>query len=172
MNLKGMNISMGKVVKDEAVSLDEIKETLENKVNKGQKIKILKEVFTNLTLAMGMIAFLAITTIGKNNIEQSTLAQDIKVIALCTMAAGIVMIETSYKKDKMKLAMYAVEIIAFAAINLCLVYVVKLYFDKLNKITLYTASGIAIYYIVKAVVLAIINTKKYKEQNNDIKDII
>ena len=80
MNLKGMNISMGKVVKDEAVSLDEIKETLENKVNKGQKIKILKEVFTNLTLAMGMIAFLAITTIISTITFSNTIAHTKKLI--------------------------------------------------------------------------------------------
>ena len=80
--------------------------------------------------------------------------------------------EESYKKDNLKLVMNSIETIVFAAVNLCLVYVVKLYFEMLNKVTLYVAIGIAVYYILKSIVLTIINTRKFKEQNNDIKDIV
>ena len=57
-------------------------------------------------------------------------------------------------------------------INLCLVYVIKLNFERILKIVIYISIGVAAYYIIKTLYVLIKNIRKYKKANNDIKEII
>ena len=85
---------------------------------------------------------------------------------------GITVLEVSYKKDNLKLALNGVEILVFGASNVCLVYVFKLYLGSLLSFLSYIGIALIGYYFIKIMVLSIYSIKKYKKDNNDIKDIV
>lgn len=154
------------------VSLKEIKKVIENKVNKEQKYNIAKKVFINIGIAIIMIIYLILILMGGKNIEQLILEKDVKIICLCILGIGIFILEKSYQKDNSECALNGVEVIFFGATNLCLVYIVKLYFYKLFNAILYIGSVVIVYYVLKSIIMSIVYTRKYKKENSDIKDIV
>ena len=154
------------------VSLKEIKDVLGVKVNESQKKSMVKEILTNIFIAIIMVTYLIIVIMGSSNIDIEIFEKDIKVMTLSILAIGIFILEMSYKKDNIKVAMYGIEVLIFGASNLCLIYVIKLYLNNLINIITYIGIGVAVYYILKSVFIAIGNTRKYKKDNNDIKEIV
>lgn len=164
--------------KFDTVSLKEIREALQNKVNDNQKQKVVKKVLINIGFAITMIVYLIIVALATKNIELSVLEKDLKIITLGILVSGLGVLERAYKKDNTQMAINAVEILVFGAINLCMIYAIKINFiklgdfkDTINNIT-YIGSAVAVYYIIKSIIIAIKNVKKYKKENNDIKEII
>lgn len=158
--------------KYDTISLKEIREALENKVDKKQKKSVIKEVIINIGIAVFMIAYLMIIIMGSKNIDGATLEKDLKIMTLGILALGISVLEVSYKKDKSKIALIGVETLVFGAANLCLIYISKLYMDQLVRIITYISIVIGGYYIFKSIVLAITSISRLKKDNNDIKDIV
>lgn len=195
MNSKGMRISMSEVVGNkntkkntnkstanakvrkksveiESVSLKEIKEVIQNKVKDNQKQNVVKKVLVNIGIAIVMIVYLLIVMLGTKNIDIIVLEKDLKILTIGILALGILFLERAYKKDNIQMALFAVEILVFGAINLCLAYVINLNFSNIINIITYIGAAIAVYYIAKSIVIAINNVRKYKKENNDIKEII
>ena len=168
--------TLNKKIEDESnsntVSLDEIKDALVVKVNVNQKKSMVKESLINIFTAIIMITYLIIIIMGSSNIDGDIFEKDIKVMTLSIWAIGIFILEMSYKKDNIKIALYGIEVIIFGAANLCLIYVTKLYFDNLVNIVTYIGIGVAVYYIIKSIAIVIVNVNKYKKDNNDIKEIV
>lgn len=157
---------------NDTVSLKEIKEAIQNKINEQQKCSLIKNVLINISIAFIMIMYLILIIMGTKNIEMLILEKDIKIITICILAIGIYIMELAYKKDDSNLAINSLEVLCFSGANLCLVYVQKLYFDNLIQIITYIGIVISSYYIIKSIALAIINVRKYKKDNNDIKEIV
>ena len=158
--------------KYDTISLKEIREAIENKVDKTQKKSIIKETLINIGIAVLMIIYFAIVIMGSKNIDAETFEKDLKIMTLGILAVGIVILEISYKKDKSKIALIGVETLVFGAANLCIIYIAKLHMDQLVKIINYIGIVIAGYYIFKSIVLAITNISRFKKDNSDIKDIV
>lgn len=164
--------------KFDTVSLKEIREALQNKVNDNQKQKVVKKVLINIGFAMAMIVYLIVVALATKNIELSVLEKDLKIITLGILVLGIGVLERAYKKDNSQMAINAVEILVFGAINLCMMYAIKINFIKLgdfkdvvNDIT-FIGSVVAGYYILKSIIISVKNVRKFKKENNDIKEII
>ena len=64
--------------KFDTVSLKEIREALQNKVNDNQKQKVVKKVLINIGFAMAMIVYLIVVALATKNIELSVLEKDLK----------------------------------------------------------------------------------------------
>lgn len=158
--------------KCDTVSLEEIKEVLGNKVKKSQKSYVIKEALINFGIALFMIIHLVLLFAGSKNIEMSVFEKDMKIMTLFIALIGIIVLEVSYTKDKIKLALNAVEILVFGAANLCLIYVGKLYMDEFLNFSLYVGAALIGYYIIKIISVSIVNVRKYKKENNDIKEIV
>ncbi len=158
--------------KDNTVTLKQIKEVLGNKVNKDQKKSIIKDIFVNIFIAVIMIIYLVLLIMGSFNIDSEIYEQDIKVITLSILAIGIFILELSYKKDSTKIIIHGIEVLVFGASNLCLIYVMKLYFDNLTNIIKYIGTGVIGYYVLKTIICTIRNVRKYKKDNNDIREIV
>ena len=154
------------------VSLKEIREALANKVNNEQKKNIVKEFLINVCIAIVMIVYLIIVMMGSKNISVDVLEKDIKIITLFILAIGIFILELSYKKDDVQLAMHGVEVLVFGSSNLCLIYVIKLYFNNLSNTITYIGIVVTIFYILKSLLLTIRDVKRYKNENNDIREIV
>ena len=129
------------------ISLKEVREAIENKINNKQKKTIIKEALINLGIAILMIVFLIVIMLGRNNIMVETLDKDMKIITLFILAIGIFLLEVSYKKDSFKIAMNGIEVLAYGAANLCLIYVAKLYSSNLIKCITYIGVAVGGYYI-------------------------
>lgn len=157
---------------EDTVSLKEIKEAIQTKINKQQKTTLIKNICINAGIAMLMIIYAILIMMGSKNIEKAILEKDIKIITLSIVAIGIYMLEISYKKDSSKLAINALEVIVFAASNLTLIYVLILYFNNLINTIKYIGIGVLSYYILKSIAMTIKDVRKYKKDNSDIKEII
>lgn len=158
--------------KYDTISLKEIREALGNRVEKSQRSIVIKEVLINIGIAVIMIIHLGLLVAGSKNIEISVFEKDMKIITLFIALIGIIVLEVSYKKDKIKLALNAVEILVFGAANLCLIYVGKLYMGEFLNFSLYVGAALIGYYIIKIISVSIVNVRKYKKENNDIKEIV
>lgn len=154
------------------VSLNEIKEKLGNKVNKQQKDIILKKTFLNIGILAIMLLYCIVLVIGKKNISIINLFKGTKILTLFIVIIGILILEIGYKKEKKDIFLNAIEIILFGHCNICLIYVLSLYPNQFINIVAYFGSGIIVYYFIKIIILLIWNIKKYKKENNDIKEII
>lgn len=171
MNSKGMNFSMSN--KKTEVSLDEIREALETKVDKSQKKSMVIEILTNIFLAVIMVVYLAVIIIlSKNNASIDVIEKITKIASLVALFLGIVLLELSFQKDKAKIAMNAFEVIVFGGSSLFLVYIIKLYFGNLATAVKYITVGIIGYYFLKSIIICVTSISKYKKDNNDIKDIV
>ena len=154
------------------ISLKEIREALKTKVSKTQKKSIVKEVLINIGIAILMVIYLVIVLKGSINIGSENFEKDLKIMTLCILAIGIIILEVSYKKDSTKIALHGVEVLVFAGANLFLIFVNKLHFDRLPKDIMYIGVGIGCYYVIKSIVLAVKSVRKYKKDNSDIKEIV
>ena len=163
--------------KFDTVSLKEIREALQNKVNNNQKSKVVKKVLINGSFLIIMILFLVLVWLGTKYIEISFVEKILKITTIVIAISGIILLEIAYKKDNTQIALNALEIIGFGAVNLYLSYTIELYAMKLGlenitNVILYVGGAILIYYILKCIVIAVKNIKKFKKENNDIKEII
>ena len=158
--------------KYDTISLKEIRETLEKKMDTKQKKSTVKEALINIGMAIIMVVYLIVIIMGSKNIDIETLEKDMKIMALGILAIGVFILELSYKKENTRMSINGIEVIVFGAVNLCLVYTVKLYISSLVSLISYISIGIGGYYLVKAIILSKINIRKFKKDNNDIREII
>ena len=126
----------------------------------------------NIGIALLMIVYLAIVYMGSKNIVSDILEKDLKIITLIILGFGIIGLEIAYKRDKFKIVLNSVETLILGGANLCLIYVVKLYFNNFTKVVSYMVIAIIGYYVIKILILTIISIKKFRKNNNDIKEII
>ena len=157
---------------ERTISLEDVKKAIENKVNNTQKRTIIKDCIINIGIAIIMVAYLIIVLMGSKNILSETLELDMKIMTLSILAIGIVVLEVAYRKDKSKLAMNGIEVLTFGATNLCMIYILKLHFNNLINSVTYIGIAIGAYYILKSILLAVLEIKKFKRNNSDIKEIV
>ena len=160
------------VSKSDAISLKEIEEVLKHKVGNEQRKSIVKDILINLGIATFMVFHLGMIFMGSKNIETNIFQNDIKIITIFILAIGIAILEFAYRKDNSKLALNSVEVLVFGAANVCLIYVLKLYYGSLFNLLSYIGITLIVYYIFKILTLSLISIRKYKKDNNDIKDIV
>ena len=60
----------------------------------------------------------------------------------------------------------------FGAANMCIIYVLKLYVGRLSNFLAYIGIALIGYYIFKILLVLVVSIRKYKKDNNDIKDIV
>ena len=170
------SVSKGNSEEDESkydtVSLKEIREAIENKVDKKQKKSVVKHVLSNIGIAAIMLVYLITIMLVKDKMNLESMEVCMKYITIGILAVGIAILEVSYKKDSSKIALNGIEVLTFGGTNLCLIYTAKLYFKSLDSIISYILIGIIGYYILKSIMLSVFIIKKYKKDNNDIKEIV
>lgn len=158
--------------KYDTVSLKEIREAIENKVDKKQKKSVIKKVLINFGIGIAMIIFLILVIMGNKNISADVLEKDMKIMTLFILGIGIFTLELAYQKDKTEIVINAIEILIFGAANLCLIYIFKLYIGQLMYATIGIGATVIGYYVLKSIIMSIISVRKFKKDNSDIKEIV
>ena len=93
-----------------------------------------------------------------------------KVFSLCILFFAIILLERAYKKDDGKIALYGIETIVIAVITLALIYVNLMFSAQYVDVVLIISYVLAIYYVIKSIVIYIRERKKYFV--DDMKEII
>ena len=154
------------------IKFEEIKNIFKKKkaIPKEDLKKINQPVFHNILMAIIVIVYFIFLILGFYNIENSVYQTDLKVFAMCTLFIAIVLLEKAYKKDSGKLAMFGIETIFIAIITLALIYINIMLSDRYISIVLSISYILAIYYVIKSIVLYIRGRKKYFV--DDMKEIM
>ena len=121
-------------------------------------------------MAIIVIVYFIFLILGFNNIEHSVYQTDLKVFAMCSLLIAIVLLEKAYKSDNGKLAMFGIETIFIAIITLALIYINIMLSDRYVSIVLSISYIVAIYYVIKSIILYIRGRKKYFV--DDMKEIM
>ena len=152
-------------------------EQIENEITKKTKVpnklkeKIRREVFFNILLAIAIIVYFIFLMLGSIDTIKASRSTDFKIFSLLLLFISIVLFEIAYKKDNGKLALNGVEILLVSIVTLFLPYIV-FELDMIHqKYYIASMSLIAIYYIVKSIIIGKKTKKAYIKTESDIKEI-
>ena len=144
--------------------------TKKNKLPKETLKQINKPVFYNILVAIVVLAYMIFLILGFYNIPQIVYQVDLKVFSLLILFLAIVLLEKAYKKDSGKIALYGVEAIVLATVTMALIYINLMFSSKYVNIVLIISYILAIYYVIKSIVIYLREKKKYFV--DDMKEII
>lgn len=154
------------------IKFEEIKNIFRKKkdIPKQDKKTIRKPVIQNVLVAIIIIIYFAFLVLGFYRIDNVAYQTDLKVFAICILLFAIILLEKAYKEDSGKIAIFGIETIFVAVITLALIYVNLMLSSNYINIVLIITGVIAIYYIIKSVVIYIKGRNKYFV--NDMKEMI
>lgn len=164
-----------KKVKEEK---DDIVEKIEKVKKEKKKIpkevanQINKRLFSNILIAVVIMIYFILISLGNVNIEQPAFIVDLKVFSITLLVLSVIIFEKSYKKDDGALCIYGIETLVLAIITLLSVYVNLLINEKFVGLVSIASFGFAIYYVVKATLIYIRDKNAYIKGQNDITEII
>lgn len=131
-----------------------------------------KKVFENIIIAVIlMILFIVINYLyGKVNEEQLKLMM--KIVSSVFMGLTIVIFEVAYRKDSSKLAISGIESLVLSCFTLSITYVITVNDFDFNLYILVASYTVAIYYVMKAILIYTKEKKKFLDSLSDIREIV
>ena len=135
------------------------------------KEKIRREVFLNILLAIAIIVYFIFLMLGSIDTIKVSRSVDFKIFSLLLLFISIALFEIAYKKDNGKLAINGIEILLVAMVTLFLPYIVFELDSIHQKYYILSMSLIAIYYIIKSIIIGKKAKKAYVKAESDIKEI-
>lgn len=160
--------------KQEVIEKDEIKEIHEKrkKVPKEISQEIAKKIFKNILKAIFVIVYFMVLNLAYVKMQDSRLAEDLKVFAGVFLIAGLIGLEYAYKKDSGEIAITGIELLVLSMHTLSIMHIST--FLKYDfRFYLLTSSYIfSIYYVLKSIVIYTKERKAYLESLSDISDIV
>lgn len=142
------------------------------KLPKEVENRINKRLFSNIMIAVVIMIYFILLSLGNVNIEQPAFVVDLKVFSITFLVLAVIIFEKSYKKDDGALCIYGIETLVLAIVTLLSVYVNLLVHDKFIGLISIASLLFAIYYVVKATFIYIRDKKAYIKDQNDISEII
>ena len=147
---------------------------MEEEIQKGEKIspKSYKEVYYQILYAIGIIIYFFITNYICYKMGKEKAVSIIEMFATAFFIIGLIVLEIAYKKDSGKMAITAIELLIISFYSITIMHIVtKFKFDF--QIYLLTSSYIiAIYYVLKAIVVYTKERREYLNSFSDIKEIV
>lgn len=134
--------------------------------------EILKKMFRNLLRAVGIMFYFIILNLAYSTMKQERLIGDIEVFAGAFLAVGIVFLEKAYKKDNGTTAITGIEFLFLSLHSLSIMHVITLFRYDFRLYLLTSSYVIAIYYVLKAIILYTKGRKDYLNSLSDISEIV
>lgn len=140
----------------------EIKTTKGNKKIKTKKEtkSIYKKILVNIIIAMLMIIYFILLTVGANKISSIDYIFDLKTFAMIHLFVTILLFEIAYNKDDFTFAMYAIEMGVVGGLT---IYLIDIFVRKTDLVNTYIAGCVflaVIYYLIKIAVIRIRSPKE------------
>lgn len=144
---------------------------------KDQKVKYIDEnvnktIFYNLLIAIFMMLYFIVLNFGYINIELKTLIVDLKVFSIIYLAISIFLFEKSYKQDNGALAINGIEILVIAGHTLSIMHVINAYNIEFRYYIAISSYIIAIYYVLKCIIIYTKGKIEYLKSLSDISNIV
>lgn len=142
------------------------------KLPKDTKEKIIKEVFTNIVMAIGVMVYLTFLILGSVGAVKNIRIIDFNIFSIILLGISILLFEIAWKRGSGKLAMHGIEVLAIALFTLFLPYIIFELNSPYKKFYLIASAYTTVYYSIKSIYIAIKSRKKYMVTVDDIKDIV
>lgn len=142
------------------------------KLPKDTKEKIIKEVFTNIVMAIGVMVYLTFLILGSVGAVKNIRIIDFNIFSIILLGISILLFEIAWKRGSGKLAMHGIELLAIALFTLFLPYIIFELNSPYKKFYLIASAYTTVYYSIKSIYIAIKSRKKYMVTVDDIKDIV
>lgn len=143
-----------------------------NTMSKEYEGKVNKRIFSNILIAIVILVYLILMTLGSKNIEKNIFIVDLKVFSIILSVISIIIFERSYKTADGKLCIYGVESLILAIMTLVSVYIFQIeekYFIPLIAVIAIISS---IYYLIKSIGIYGKSKKEYVKSQSDIDEIV
>lgn len=154
-------------------------EKIEKEINEKTKLpyeikdKIKKEVFTNIIVGSIIILYFIFIVLGSAGSIKNVRAVDLNIFSFLFLGTAIFLFEIAYRKDDGKLAMYGIESLVVAIFTLFLPYIIFELNGANKKYYLMASIYIAVYYILKSIIISAKTKSKYMNSNiSDVKEIV
>ena len=142
------------------------------KLPEDLKGKLDNYTFINLMISIAlMIYMLAINVLYLNESIQ-IFATSIKVFAMLLIIIDVAIFEIGYRKDSIKIWIHGFELLICSILVLSLQYIYLYANDIVKHIFMLLPVFYSIYYVAKIIVEHIIETKKYRNNLSDVKELV
>ena len=159
-------------MKDNLVSLDEIKERIGNKITSSQKKSILKRSLIVAGIAVCMLIYFIVLYCLSKNIDILNIEKIMQVTVIFCTAIGIGLLERAYNKENIEILVQGIEVLFFCILNICLIYILKIDSYNIKNNVIYMEIFILFYYVFKTLFLVLKYKNKYRQENSDIKESV
>ena len=157
-----------KLHKTEEKDIKEANKQENKKISKLVDKKTAKKVFSNLIIAVLVMAYFCIISAVYDNVHETGIIGVIKIATMVFLGIALILIEFAFKRESKTLLIHTFEALAIALHSLTTVYVTRVFNLDFKGYILVSSYIFSIYYVLKAI---IINTKARKEYLNNLSDI-
>lgn len=163
--------------KEQKIQEENIKKLDENikrqkRIPAEYKRKMRNQMLMNVIMAILMIACLIGINILSFYIDTVHYLGTLKVASIIIALLSIIYFELGYQKDSEKLFLCGVEILIFAMMILLSIYLYSIFYGQYTQIINGMAIIVAIYYLIKSMIIHKRMKKQYYKEQNDIREIV
>lgn len=134
--------------------------------------KYLKEIYLNVLKAIIIILYFFVLNLSYENVSIEHLEIGIKIFTIIFLFISIYIFERAYKKDDDNLAIQGIEILVLATYTLTTDYITKKFNFNFKSYSLVAAYILAIYFILKCIIIYTKGRKEISDELSDIKEIV
>lgn len=134
--------------------------------------KYLKEIYLNILKAIIIILYFFVLNLSYENVSIEHLEIGIKAFTMIFLFISIYIFERAYKKDDDNLAIQGIEILVLATYTLTTDYITKKFDFNFKSYSLVAAYILAIYFILKCIIIYTKGRKEISDELSDIKEIV
>lgn len=142
------------------------------KIPKDVRNGIYTKLFKEFCIAILTVVYFVFVNFGYRKLSQMIFTNVLYSFSGVLILFTVVLFEVAYRKGNGQIGVHGVEVLVLSVISLFMPYV---YFHRGKTVMmLYSLMGlyIAIYYVVKAVVVYVKEVRKYKDNLSDVKEIV
>ena len=136
------------------------------------KNEIFKSIFHSLLIAVIIMAYLCIVNVLFHFLDEIKFEIAMKYFALFTIVATVVTIEVAYRRESKRTAIVGIELLLISVFSLYVPYFYLMASPFFMKLSIIVPALIAVYYVIKAILIFKSGEFKYHEDLSDVKDIL
>ena len=154
--------------------VEKIEKEIEEKKKLPEETKkqVFKKVVINYIVAILIIIYFLAIDLSKIYLNKENFVLLCRIATGIMMATTFVLFEISYKKDKGTIALYGIDTMIIALFTLFVPYMFYELNETVVKYIMYAGLYMAIYYIIKSIIVYKYQKAKKIKELNDIKEIV
>lgn len=144
----------------------------QRKIPKQIKDKLNEITFINFTISIALMIYMIVINLLYLNTNVTFFSTSIKTLSMVLIIIDIIIFEIGFRKDSIKIWIYAFELLVSSILVLSIQYVYLYSSEIVKRIFMLLPVFCSIYYVAKTIVIHIVETKKYQNNLSDVKEIV